>query len=243
MLFNPCLLSFFTTAINEVKTTCQQIKRTETGIEIDKAEYENLLTYDQEYRKYLDVKIRLKTFEKTQKTLTPDVDISRCLKAALIKINKPDIPIFSGKARDFAAFKRDFLAIVVPNRQQEQIGLYVKQAVPLRYKHLIANKDLCDCSDMMEIIEEELASSKLIINHTVQEIEDNKTPSSDNEFVKYMDSIEKIIRDLTTVDKLSKIVNTCIPRKLKYRLPIVINRNWEKSFLKKQERNYVPRRR
>ena len=48
--------------------------------------------------------------------------------ATPIKLNKPEPIKFSGQARDFASFKRDFEAIIVPNRAAADIGLYLKQA-------------------------------------------------------------------------------------------------------------------
>ena len=43
-----------------------------------------------------------------------------------IKLNKPDPIKFSGQPRDFATFRRDFEAIIVPNRSAADIGLYLK---------------------------------------------------------------------------------------------------------------------
>jgi len=64
--------------------------------------------------------------------------------------------MFSGLARDLAAFRRDFLAIVVPNRDNAQIGVYLKQAIPKKYTHLISNKDLHDWQGMLTVIQDEL---------------------------------------------------------------------------------------
>jgi len=66
------------------------------------------------------------------------------MKATPLKIKKPNNLAFSGQARDFAQFKRDFMAIIVPHRDSTQIGVYLKQSIPDRYQHLISNKDLHD---------------------------------------------------------------------------------------------------
>ena len=71
------------------------------------------------------------------------------------------------------------MAIVVPNRDPIQTGIYFKQAIPERHKHLSSNKDLGEWRDMMTIIEEELASPKIIIDQTVKEIEQMEEHKSD----------------------------------------------------------------
>ena len=62
--------------------------------------------------------------------------------ASPIKVNKPQPIKFSGIPRDFATFKRDFEAIIVPHRSSADIGLYLRQAVPAKDLHLIANVDV-----------------------------------------------------------------------------------------------------
>ena len=104
--------------------------------------------------------MRIKTFEQMKSgSVGISGEVVACtggepIRAAPLKINKPDNLTFSGQARDFATFKRDFLAIVVPNRDAAQVGIYFKQAIPEKHKHLLANKDLTDWSGMMSIIEE-----------------------------------------------------------------------------------------
>ena len=88
-----------------------------------------------------------------------------------MKINKPEALKFSGDARDYAAFKRDFMAIVAPYRDSAQIGIHFKNAIPEMHRHLISNKDLVEWESMMSIIEDELANPKLIVDSTVGEIE------------------------------------------------------------------------
>ena len=69
-----------------------------------------------------------------------------------IKLNKPDPIKFSGQPRDFATFRRDFEVIIVPNRAAVDIGLYLKQAVPPKDVHLLANVDLENHKEMMSIL-------------------------------------------------------------------------------------------
>ena len=40
------------------------------------------------------------------------------------------IPMFTGLARDFAKFKKEFEAVVVPNRHPTDVAIYLRAAVP-----------------------------------------------------------------------------------------------------------------
>ena len=66
-----------------------------------------------------------------------------------LKLAKPDPIKFSGNPRDFASFKENFESIVVPNRSAADVGLYLKQAVPEKHKHLIKNIRPVDYKEMV----------------------------------------------------------------------------------------------
>ena len=53
-----------------------------------------------------------------------------------------------------------------------------------------------------------------------------KIPTSDKAFVELVDSLEKIERDLSTVDQLGDIVNIAVLSKLESKLPVKINQSW-----------------
>ena len=191
------------------------MKEHEKSIGDSVSENKALITYDKEYKEYLDADMKLKTYELQKSHLCPTVDsVPDSHRAVPLKINKPDNLTFSGQARDFATFKRDFMAIIVPHRDQAQIGIYFKQAIPEKHKHLISNKDLKDWQGMMDAIEEELAMPKIVIDQTVAEIERMKTSSSDSGFIEFVDSLERIVRDLTTLDQITEIANTSMLNKL-----------------------------
>ena len=131
---------------DDYKETCNKLKDAYSKL-CDKEESKAVYDYDDEYAKYIDVEMKLKGYERIRLPSEPAISHERpdeC-KAIPIKINKPDNLTFSGQARDFASFKRDFLAIVVPNRDAVQIGVYLKQAIPEKFKYLVSNKDLHEC--------------------------------------------------------------------------------------------------
>ena len=75
----------------------------------------------------------------------------------------------------------------------------------------------------MAEIEKELATPKMIADLTVNEIENMNVAASDNEFVNFVESLEKIKRDLSTVNQLPEIANRCILSKLESKLPSKVN--------------------
>ena len=66
----------------------------------------------------------------------------------------------------------------MPHRDDAQVGIHFKQALPDKHKHLISNLDLTDWKGMMDVVEKELANPKLVIDLVVSEIERMKITTS-----------------------------------------------------------------
>ena len=152
--------------------------------------------------------------------------------ATPIKLNKPEAIKFSGNSREFATFKRDFNAIIVPNRSAADIGLYLKQAVPTKHLHLIANVDIEKYEDMMDILSKEFGTSRLIVDSVVSEIERMKVVNTDRMFLDFVEKLEKIHRDLKTVKMVEEVANATVIGKLEAKLPPVISQEWTKAVIK-----------
>ena len=230
------LLRNICAAFGEVKKASNKLKDSSSFDSGNSEESKVTLNYEDEYAKYMDVEVKLKRYDQVKVPPKHVIagDIADTVKAVPLKINKPDTLVFSGQARDFAAFKRDFMAIVVPHRDAPQIGIYLKQAIPEKHKHLVSNKELHEWQDMLDILEDELAAPKIIIDQTVGEIERMKTPTTDRAFIEFVDSLEKIQRDLTTLDQLSEISNTAILSKLEGKLPAQINHDWTMKVIREK---------
>ena len=124
-----------------------------------------------------------------------------------IKLAKAENITFSGDPRDFATFKKDFEAIVMPNRPDYEVGVRLRQAIPSRYKHLISNIDLADHAKMMDVLAGKFGTARQIVMHIMSDFENLKVPSDDKEFVTFVEKIEKADRDLTSVGHLGEIQN------------------------------------
>ena len=230
------LIRSISAAFNEVKKSCKKLNDSSKEAGLKDIESKPEFGYEDEHDKYMDLEVKLNTYElmKLPTHLNPEGDPPAATKATPLKINKPDNLAFSGNARDFAPFKRDFLAIVVPHRDASQIGIYLKQAVPEKHKYLIANKDLHDWRGMLDILEDELASHKIVIDQTVAEIEKMRIPSTDKAFVELVESLEKIERDLTTLEQLGEIANTSVLSKLESKLPHQISHDWAQKVVREK---------
>ena len=154
--------------------------------------------------------------------------------ATPIKLNKPEPIKFSGQPRDFASFKRDFEAIIVPNRAAADIGLYLKQAVPHKHIHLIANVDTANYIEMLNILAAEFGTKEQIIDSVVYEVEKMKHITTDKMFLEFVEKLEKIHRDLKTVAMLEEVANAMFMSKLENKLPTVIDQEWTKAVIKEK---------
>ena len=221
---------------SEVKRTCARFKEIYQASENSENEPKLDAICEYEYSIYVSLDIRLKKYDQAKGFIKICSSSEKSTKdagmIAPLKINKPEALKFSGEAREFAPFKRDFLAMVVPNRDNTQIGMHLKQAIPEKHKHLVSNKDLDDWSSMLDVLEEELANPKLIIDITVGEIERMKTATTDKGFIDFVEALEKIERDLTTLDQLAEIANTSVLSKLESKLPSQINHDWTQKVIR-----------
>ena len=148
-----------------------------------------------------------------------------------IKLNKPDPIKFSGQPRDFATFKRKFEAIIVPNRSAADIGLYLNQAVPVKHQHLISNVDVENYTEMMKILAKKFGTSRLIVESVVSEVDKLKVVTSDKMFLEFVEKLERLNKDLETVNLVDQVANATVIGKLESKLPPVVEQEWIKRVI------------
>merc|ERR1712237_47401 len=85
--------------------------------------------------------------------------------------------------------------------------------------------------EMMKILAEEFGTKHQIVDSVVSEIEKIKLVNSDKAFVEFFDKIDKIHRDLKTVDMLREVVNASNISKLESKLPSVVSQEWTKTVI------------
>ena len=141
-------------------------------------------------------------------------------------------PTFSGQTRDFAKFKRDFEALVVPDRYPLHVAEYLRQAVPKEYRHLLDN--VAHPEDMMEVLVNKFGSRKLVVNYALSQIEEMGHITTDEEFVHFVEGLEKIIVDFKSLGYMDEVGNLTFISKLESKLPMVIRFDWSKTYFEER---------
>ena len=160
---------------------------------------------------------------------------------APIKLEKAKPITWNGKERDFATFKREFEAIVVPRRHPSQVAVYLKEAIPEKHKHLLNNHNLDDYQGMMKTLSEKFGTSRQVIMSIVAELGKLSIATSDRQFVTFVETIEKAERDLEAVDSVDQLENETILTMIESKLPERIKSFWLKNVVDKNLMNETAR--
>ena len=156
-------------------------------------------------------------------------------KPSVVKLQKMTSPQFSGHARDFAQFKRDFSSVVaVPGRSSVDIGYNLMNAIPAKHQHLIRNIDLSNHEEMMGILTDKFGCSWLVVEDVVSQIEKIKVVTTDRGFIDFAEKIEKIQRDLDALGITGEVANSTVIGKLESKLPTNIYIDWSKVVTKEK---------
>ena len=146
----------------------------------------------------------------------------------LIKI-KVSAPKFSGKSRDFAVFKRDFKSIgVVEGRNAIEVGALLKESIPSEYKYLLNNFELSEHDLMMECLTQKFGRARIIVDECTAELKHMKKLHNDSEFIKFVNHLDKMKRDLSHLGLLADVANTTVISEIESKLPNMVQRDWIK---------------
>ena len=158
--------------------------------------------------------------------------------AGYIKLKKIDCPRFSGVVREFAKFKKEFTSIVaVSGRPDTEIGINLKNAIPKKHQHLIDNVDTENHAEMMKILTDKFGQSHLVIDSVVNEIEKMKVVTSDKQFLEFVETLEKIQKDLEALNLKGEISNSTVIGKIEQKLPSIVQRDWTKKVVVEELEN------
>ena len=119
--------------------------------------------------------------------------------------------------------------MVVPNRDLTATGMYLKQAVPEKFEHLIANVDLSNWVQLMAILQAKFGRTFLIVESVVSDIENVKPITgeiADKLFIDFVEALDKIKRDLECQNLLIGVSNGTVIGKIQSKLPIEIEKKW-----------------
>ena len=147
-------------------------------------------------------------------------------KPAAVKLDKVETPKFNGEYRSWASFLKEFKLIVVPDREPTDIGLRLKQAMPKKFSHLLANIETHKYEEMLDVLQDKFGNQRHIISSCSAEIEMIKKPTSDEAFLVMVDKLEKILRDCEAVDLQSYLDHPSMISKVEQKMPDVIKGKW-----------------
>ena len=215
----------------------------------DESSYGVVVDYSKEQREMTDLALKLEKIILTQKVNEDRERSSLALAAgetsihnstmrdtvtkhSIIKMNKIECPKFSGYPRDYAQFKKEFEAVVaVPGRQDNEVGVQLRNAVPRRFVHLVNNFELADWKGMLKALTAEFGASYLVVDDVVAQIERIKPVVNDKSFLDFVEKLEKIQRDLKALDLIEEIANSAMIGKLEAKLPHLVYRDWSKDVI------------
>lgn len=157
---------------------------------------------------------------------SPPPRVASTSTATPIKLAKADAISFSGEPRDFPKFKIEFNDIVVPNRDDQEIGLRLKQALPKRHSHVLDNFSLREHVLMMKRLEEHFGTSEMIVCSIAADIKKLKMPTDAKSFVSFVDRIEAADRELRAVNLITELANESSLVSITEKFPKNIATDW-----------------
>ena len=150
--------------------------------------------------------------------------------ATAIKV-RLNTPKFSGKSRDFAIYKKEFMDIVVPGRSDAEIGALLREGLNTKEKNLLRNNDMANYKEALDILQNEYGKPELVINDVNAELDKLKPPTgekADLGFVSFVEKVENICRDMETVQRSDDLKNGHMINVLVKKLPSKVAQDWAK---------------
>ena len=88
---------------------------------------------------------------------------------------------------------------------------------------------------MMKILTRKFGSSRLIVAEVVSEIRGMKPVNTDKMFIEFVDSIDRIHRDLVELNLEAEIATTNMVTEIERKLPNLVRRDWSDEFMEEEE--------
>ena len=124
-----------------------------------------------------------------------------------VKLNTPK---FSGRSRDFAIFKKEFMDVIVPGRSDPEIGALLREGLNTKEKDLLRNNDLANYMGALDILQNEYGKPHMVISDVNVELDKLKPPTgekADQGFIALVETVENICRDMETVSRSGDLKN------------------------------------
>ena len=143
-----------------------------------------------------------------------------------VKLNTPK---FSGRSRDFAIYKKEFMDVIVPGRSDPEIGALLRDGLNTKEKNLLRNNEMADYMEALDILQNEYGKPELVIDDVNVELDKLKPPTgekADQSFVAFVEKVENICRDMETISCSGDLKNGHMINVLVRKLPAKVGYDW-----------------
>ena len=149
-------------------------------------------------------------------------------KSTPIKV-RLNTPKFSGRSRDFAIYKMEFMDVIVPGRSDPEIGALLREGLNTKEKNLLRNNDMADYREALDILQNEYGKPEMVISDVNADLNKLKPPigeKADQGFINFVEKIENICRDMETVSRSGDLKNGHMIDILVRKLPAKVAQDW-----------------
>ena len=157
-------------------------------------------------------------------------------KSTPIKV-RLNTPKFSGKSRDFAIYKKEFMDVIVPSRSEPEIGALLREGLNTKEKNLLRNNDMANYMEALDILQNEYGKPELVINDVNVDLDKLKPPTgekADQGFIAFVEKVENICRDMETISRSADLKNGHMINVLVRKLPAKVAQDWAKHKQKEK---------
>ena len=80
----------------------------------------------------------------------------------------------------------------------------------------------------MDALTEKFGRARIIVDECTSEIKRMSKLTNDTEFIRFVDHLDKLKRDLSQLGLLSEVANTTVISEIEAKLPLLVQRDWIK---------------
>ena len=165
--------------------------------------------------------------------ITPSHSSTRLMSApsdrnGSVRLEKMRPPRFSGNIRNFARFRADFEAVVMPAYDDMMHQVYVLKETCLHGSAYELVRKLDDLDEIWKRLSERYGDCLDIVDLVIKDIQDVVIPKFNQEqgFVTLVDVLEKGLQDLTAIGKRREIANAYTVKLIEQKLPRRVMLRW-----------------
>ena len=143
------------------------------------------------------------------------------------RMERTKFPTFSGNPRDFASFKGDFEAIVVPEYPNKLHRVYALKENCLKGDAKKLVKNMTDYDAMWERLTDRFGDNMQIVDTIIKEISSTSIKEEiDESFIHFVDVLERGVQDLKAIGEEKEIGGAYTIEIIQQKLPRRIHLKW-----------------